>query len=151
MLKFPNLKCCECWPEATFIKGKPQYFSPNHILPNPSGCIKPYQTIFLINIIWPLQRHQRLQRRWVLEWDRNWKYQKITTKNATWCWHEPTCQYHDQEEKRLVQNGFLHPASATGVTVLASSFCVCVCVCLSLRGERTNIQTWISACRSSGL
>ena len=35
-----------------------------------------------------------------------------------------------------------------GVIVLASSFCLCVC--LALTAERTDIQTLILACRSSG-
>ncbi len=41
---------------------------------------------------------------------------------------------------------FLHPASATGVIVLARS----VCVCLALTGEQTNIRTWNLVWRSSG-
>ena len=42
----------------------------------------------------------------------------------------------------------LLPASATGVIVLA--LCVILSVCLALTAERTDIQTCILACRSSG-
>ena len=47
---------------------------------------------------------------------------------------------------------YLHPASATGVIVLASCVCVWVWVWvfLALTAERTDVQTWILACRSSG-
>ena len=46
----------------------------------------------------------------------------------------------------------LHPASATGVIVLASSVCLSVrlSICLALTAERTDVQTLILAWRSSG-
>ncbi len=40
---------------------------------------------------------------------------------------------------------FLHPASAKGVLVLASSFCLSVCVCVSVSLSRLNGQTYILA------
>ncbi len=47
-----------------------------------------------------------------------------------------------------------HVCDVSGVIVLTSCVCVCVCVsvCLcvtTLTAKRTDIQTWISVCRSS--
>ncbi len=35
---------------------------------------------------------------------------------------------------------FLHPASATGVIVLARSVCVCVCVCVCVSRSLTRVN-----------
>ncbi len=44
-----------------------------------------------------------------------------------------------------------HVCDVSGVIVLTSSVCVCVCLCVTtLTAKRTDIQTRISVCRSSG-
>ncbi len=66
-----------------------------------------------------------------------------------WQWNEGNCLKWHSNLVLFKKHPSLHPTSAMGVIVVCEIVYVCECVTI-LPAERTDIRTWILACRSSG-
>ncbi len=69
--------------------------------------------------------------------------------HCTWQYEILLCETYYLIMSIMWENNILlHPTSAMGVTVLASSVCLCLSVHLTFLAKQRHIQTWILVCRS---